>query len=368
MIGLTSNHNTRSHKDGMIRVFPHIICIFCMLLLATPFAGHAAKAPSLLHVSYDATREMLHEYNKAFIKKYQQEQSIKPRIRMSHGSSGKQARGVIDGLKADIISLALSYDIDAIAKRGLLSADWQNALPHHASPFYSTIVLLVRKGNPKHIQGWQDLTRADVAVLTPNPKTSGGARWGYLASWAYALKQYDNAKDREAFMCQWIKNVPFWDTAARAATTSFIRRKKGDVLITWENEAYTAQKYFGDDAFEIIIPTTSIRAEPKFAIIPKNQNNDAKNNLIKQYIDGLYAAGAQAIAAHHFFRPSLASADTILPPLKTGNLTTVEALGGFSALHEKHFKEGALFDRCTSAAYAQSQHPPTHQPAKAGAL
>jgi sulfate transport system substrate-binding protein len=328
--------------------FLSTLCLLVYTALLT-LPAHAAAKPSLLHVSYDATRELLRDYNKDFIKKYQAEYDVKPRIRMSHGSSGKQARGVLDGLRADIVSLALSYDLDQIAKAGLLPENWQKQLPQKSSPFYSTIVLLVRKGNPKNIRGWEDLARKDVSVLTPNPKTSGGARWGYLAAWAHARARYKNNQKREDFMCRWIQNVPFWDTAARAATTSFIRRRKGDVLIAWENEAYVARKFFGEDAFEVVVPKITIRAEPKLAILQNDKRSDAQSAFIDRYVKGLYAPDAQAMIAQHFFRPYLKKYDKILPRFKRIRFVNIQKLGGFAAMQKQHFAEGALFDRCTAA-------------------
>ena len=312
-----------------------------------PTIAQAAARPELLHVSYDATRELFTDYNKAFSNAYEKEHGVSPRIRMSHGGSGKQARAVADGLSADLVSLALAFDIDALKSRALVSDGWQNALPHASAPFYSSIVLLVRKGNPKNIRDWNDLTRDDVSVITPNPKTSGGARWGYLAAWAYAKAHHKTEKGRENFMCSLIARVPLWDTGARAATASFIRRLQGDVLISWENEAYIARKYLGDDTFEVIAPSITMRAEPKIAVLQPNVKQHNNAALVKRYVDGLYEAAAQKMMAEHFFRPANATFDTVLPQYTRTKMVSVNDLGGFAAMQKEHFAEGALFDRCS---------------------
>lgn len=312
-----------------------------------PLHAQAAPRPQLLHVSYDATRELFTDYNKAFSTAYEAEHGVKPRIRMSHGGSGKQARAVADGLPADIVSLALAFDIDVLKTRKLVGDDWQNSLPHASAPFYSSIVLLVRKGNPKQIHDWDDLIRPDVAVITPNPKTSGGARWGYLAAWAYASDHFADDKGRDDFMCDVIARVPLWDTGARAATTSFIRRLQGDVLIAWENEAYIARKYLGEDTFEVIAPSITIRAEPKIAMLEPNVKQHANAALVKAYVDGLYSDASQAMIAQHFFRPVNAKFDTVLPRYESTRIVSVDDLGGFASLQKEHFAEGGLFDRCS---------------------
>ena len=314
-----------------------------------------AARPALLHVSYDATRELFAEYNKAFTAAYERMHDVKPRLRMSHGGSGKQARAVSDGLPADIISLALAYDVDALKPRGLVSEGWQDALPHASAPFYSRIVLLVRKGNPKNIHDWDDLMRDDVAVITPNPKTSGGARWGYLAAWAYARAHYADDAARENFMCGWIARVPLWDTGARAATTSFIRRLQGDVLISWENEAYVARKYLGDTTFEVIVPSTTMRAEPKLAVLAPNVKKHGNADLVKAYVNGLYGDAAQALMAKHFFRPAKAAFDTVLPAMSDTKMVNIGDLGGFDAMQAQHFAEGGMFDRCSLRARKASR-------------
>lgn len=295
------------------------------LTLVASVAFAKSERETLLHVSYDATRELFADYNRDFKKSYPH-----MRVRMSHGGSGKQARSVIDGLPADIVSLALAYDVEAIAKRKHLQL-----VPR--VPFYSTIVLLVRAGNPKQIYDWGDLIRADVKVLTPNPKSSGGARWGYLAAWGYAEARYgNNSKDAQDYMKSWLKNVPIFDTGARAATTNFIRRNQGDVLITWENEAYLAQKYFGHDAFEIIIPSVTIKAEPAVAMLVDSPR-------AKAYVEGLFTSFAQRLAVQHFFRSTTIRDD--LPPLTHTLLLSIANFGGWENAQKKHFDTGGLFDQ-----------------------
>jgi len=308
-----------------------LLTILAVTLLAS--VSHAKQERvALLHVSYDATRELFADYNREFKRAHPE-----ARIRMSHGGSGKQARSVIDGLNADIASLALAFDIDMIAERtGKLPADWQNAHPHESSPFYSTIVFLVRKGNPKQIYDWSDLTRRDVLVLTPNPKSSGGARWGYMAAWGYAEKRYGrDSKGAKDYMKSWLSRVPVFDTGARAATTNFVRRNQGDVLITWENEAYLAQKYFGTDRFEIIMPSVTIKAEPVVAML-------SAKPLAKIYIDGLFEPAAQALATQHFFR---SAASTSLPSLSTTRVLNIRDFGGWKAAQDAHFAQDAIFDQ-----------------------
>lgn len=295
------------------------------LTLVVSSASAKSERVNLLHVSYDATRELFADYNHTF-----KDAHSEVRIRMSHGGSGKQARSVMDGLPADIVSLALAYDVDMIAARS-------GKQLVNRSPFYSTIVFLVRKGNPKQIHDWDDLVRRDVKVLTPNPKSSGGARWGYLAAWGYAERRYgkdsDGAKD---YMRTWLKRVPVFDTGARAATTNFVRRGIGDVLISWENEAHLAQKYFGADRFEIVMPTVTIKAEPVIAAM-----NDKP--LVKLYVDGLLETKAQHLASQHFFRSSVAAQD--LDSLQYTRLLTIEDFGGWEQAQETHFAKDALFDQ-----------------------
>lgn len=318
-----------------------------------------ARDVTLLNVSYDPTRELYAEYNRQFAADWERNTGDHVRIRMSHGGSGKQARAVIDGLQADVVTLALKADIDAIASKGLIDASAQ-ADRIDNPPYASVIVLLVRKGNPKQIHDWGDLTRDGVRILTPNPKTSGGARWNYMAAWAYATHHYPGHEGD--FMRSWLRNVRIFDTGARGATTNFVRRRQGDVLITWENEAYIAKKYFGDDAFEVIYPSISVRCEPPVAMVDAVVDPRGTRPLATAYLDGLYQPRAQAMMVRHFFRTSedfdpeeiTATKDlqhqarSTMPPLRGLHLVTVGELGGWSKLQAQHFAEGGLFDQFTA--------------------
>lgn len=319
--------------------------LLCTILLLLAPAAMAADEVTLLNASYDPTRELYADYNRAFAAEWKDKTGQALRVRMSHGGSGKQARAVIDGLQADVVTLALGADLDAIASRGLLRTDWRSALPDSSAPYRSTIVLLVRKGNPQKIHDWNDLAKPGVKILTPNPKTSGGARWNYLAALAYAEKKF-TAHAAERFMKAWLKNVVIFDTGARAATTNFVRRKQGDVLITWENEAYVAKKYFGDDAFEIIYPSVSILCEPPVAVVDSVVDTRGTRAVAEAYLKGLYEPAAQALIAKNFFRPLHANGH-ILPPI-ANTLVSVDALGGWETLQKTHFAEGGSFDRFTA--------------------
>src|ERR1700716_3290325 len=269
------------------------------------WAGSALAADvSLLNVSYDPTRELYVEFNKAFAAAYQKETGKSVEIKQSHGGSGSQARAVIDGLQADVVTLALAYDIDAIAAKGLIPADWQKRLPLNASPYTSTIVFLVRKGNPKGIKDWDDLIKSGVSVITPNPKSSGGARWSYLAAWGYALKRNNNDDNKaKDFITRLYKNVPVLDSGARGATTTFAQRGIGDVLISWENEAYLALKELGPDQVEIVVPSISIKAEPPVALVDGNVDQKGTRKVAEAYLKFLYSDAGQKIVAHNFYRP-----------------------------------------------------------------
>ncbi len=306
----------------------------------------ASKEVRLLNVSYDPTRELYAAVNKAFAAQWEAKTGQKVTIEQSHGGSGKQARAVIDGLEADIVTLALAYDVDAIAKSGLLNADWANRLPHHAAPYTSTIVFLVRKGNPKAIHDWGDLVKAGVEVITPNPKTSGGARWNYLAAWGYAAQQAggDLAKARE-FVHALFAHVPVLDSGARGATTTFVERGIGDVLIAWENEALLAVKKLGADKVEIVVPSVSILAEPPVAVVDDVVDKRGTREVATAYLQFLYSSEGQRIAAENYYRPHDASAvpANTFPTIKL--FTIDEQFGGWAKAQAAHFDDGGAFDQ-----------------------
>jgi len=314
-------------------------------------AGHAgAKNVDLLNVSYDPTREFYRDINEAFARSWKAKSGDDVTVQMSHGGSGKQARAIIDGLEADVATLALAADIDALAEKGkLLPANWQSRLPNNSSPYTSTIVFLVRAGNPKKIHDWSDLVRPGVGVITPNPKTSGGARWNYLAAWAWAA--HANGGDMakiQAYMGQLFHNVPVLDTGARGSTTTFVNRGIGDVLIAWENEAHLALAESEGKGFEIVMPSQSIRAEPPVAIVDKNVDRHHTRREAQAYLEFLYTPEAQAIAVKHFFRPAKpelvpAAALKVFPDLP---MVTVEKnFGGWAKAQKDHFSDGGSFDR-----------------------
>jgi sulfate/thiosulfate-binding protein len=330
-------------------------------LLAAPLAAHPAAAQTtLLNVSYDPTRELYRDINALFAADWKKKTGVDLTIRMSHGGSGAQARSVIAGLDASVVTLALAADVDAIAAAtGKIPLDWQKRLPNNSSPYTSTIVLLVRKGNPKGIKDWDDLVKPGIQVVTPNPKTSGGARWNYLAAWAYAVKQNngDDAKTRDLktrdFMSALFKNVSVLDTGARGATTTFTNRGIGDVLIAWENEAYLALQELGSDQFEIVTPSLSILAEPTVALVDGNVDAEGKREAAQAYLEFLYTPEGQAAAAKNFYRPrnpqSAAPNDLArFPQLK---LVTIDGdFGGWAAAQKKHFAEGGEFDQIMAKA------------------
>ena len=319
------------------------------LLAATLLLAPALRAETtLLNVSYDPTRELYDDYNKAFAQYWKQKSGKEVSIRQSHGGSGKQARTVIDGLPADVVTLALAYDIDALATQGkLLPANWQSRLPHNSSPYTSTIVLLVRKGNPKKIKDWGDLARPGISVITPNPKTSGGARWNYLAAWAWALKQPGGSPAKaEEFMGKLLKNVPVLDTGARGALTTFAQRGIGDVLISWENEAFLATRQLGKDKFEIVVPSISILAEPPVAVVDKVAIRRGTTAVARAYLEYLYSKEGQEIVAKHYYRPRdpevAAKYAGLFPRI---NLVTIADFGGWAKAQSAHFADGGVFDR-----------------------
>jgi len=325
------------------------ILLMTTLSLTFGISGGAHAGATLLNVSYDPTRELYQEVNAAFAKKWQAEKGEAVDIKQSHGGSGKQARSVIDGLPADVVTLALAYDIDAISEKAkLLPPDWQKRLPNNSAPYTSTIVFLVRKGNPKGIKDWNDLARPGVVVVTPNPKTSGGARWNYLAAWGYALRQPggDDAKAK-AFVASLFKNVPVLDSGARGATTTFVERGIGDVLVAWENEAELAVKESGPDKFQIISPSVSILAEPPVALIDKVVDKHGTRAVAQAYLEYLYTPEAQNIIAKNFYRPrDAAAAAKYASQFPKLNLFTVdEVFGGWQKAQKTHFADGGTFDQ-----------------------
>jgi sulfate/thiosulfate transport system substrate-binding protein len=302
---------------------------------------------NLLNVSYDPTRELYGEFNKAFAAAYQKETGKSVDIKQSHGGSGSQARAVIDGLQADVVTLALAYDIDAIAAKGLTAADWQKRLPQNSSPYTSTIVFLVRKGNPKGIKDWDDLIKPGVAVITPNPKTSGGARWNYLAAWGYAQKKFGSVDKTRQFIANLYQNVPVLDTGARGSTVTFVERGVGDVLLAWENEAFLAQREFGKDKFEIVAPPLSILAEPPVAIVDKVADKKGTRNAADAYLQYWYTKEGQEIAARNFYRPRDPDVAKKYENAfaKVELFTIDDAFGGWTKAQKEHFADGGVFDQ-----------------------
>lgn len=306
------------------------------------------QAQSLLNVSYDPTRELYREYNEAFSKHWVDLGNPAPTIETSHGGSGAQARSVVEGLDAQVVTLALGSDIDQIVKTGKIPADWQGKLPHNSAPYTSTIVFLVREGNPKGLKDWGDLVQEGVEVITPNPKTSGGARWNYLAAWAWAEK---NGKDPKEFVKELFTHVPVLDTGARGSTTTFVQRGIGDVLLAWENEAYLALQELGEGEFDIVVPSLSILAEPPVALVEGNIKDDAQRKLAEEYLNYLYSPQGQAIAFKNFYRAwdaSAANADDVarFPKL---DLVTIADFGGWAKAQPEHFGDGGSFDQIYTA-------------------
>jgi sulfate/thiosulfate-binding protein len=319
-------------------------------LLAAVLSVTAVQAAeiTLLNVSYDPTRELYQDFNAAFSKYWKAKGGDDVRIKQSHGGSGKQARSVIDGLDADVVTLALAYDIDEIAEKGYIAKDWQKRLPHNSSPYTSTIVFLVRKGNPKGIKDWNDLTKPGVAVITPNPKTSGGARWNYLGAWGYALKQPGGSEaGAREFVGKIFKNVPVLDSGARGATTTFVERGIGDVLLAWENEAILAIKELGPDKFEVVAPSVSILAEPPVTVVDKVADKRGTRKAAEAYLQYLYTDEGQEIAAKNYYRPiSEKVAKKYAAQFPKVKLFTIdEVFGGWSKAQKAHFADGGSFDQ-----------------------
>ena len=311
---------------------------------ATP----TAQAVTLLNVSYDPTRELYADYNQAFAKHWKAKTGQVVTVKQSHGGSGKQARSIIDGIDADVATLALAGDIDALVQHGgHLAANWQQRLPHGSAPYTSTIVFLVRKGNPKGVKDWNDLVRPDMKIITPNPKTSGGARWNYLAAWAFAERQYGSAEKARDFVRQLYRNVPVLDSGARGSTITFVQRGVGDVLLAWENEAFLALKEFGPNKVEIVVPSLSILAQPSVAVLDKVVDKKGTRTVAQAYLQHLYSPEGQRIAAKHHYRPTdpqvQAEFADRFPRLEL--LTIDQAFGGWGKASQAHFVDGASFDQ-----------------------
>jgi len=315
---------------------------------AAPAASQGTGAVKILNVSYDPTREFYADYNKVFADHWKKEKGQDLTVEVSNGGSGKQARSIIDGLEADVATLGLSGDIDAIAaKAQLLPDDWESRLPNHSAPYTSTIVLLVRKGNPKAIQDWDDLVKPGVSVITPNPKTSGGGRWNFLAAWGWALKKYGTEDKAREFVTKIYQNVPVLDSGARGSTTTFVERELGDVLIAWENEAYLAVNQLGKDKFEIVYPTSSILAEPSVAWIDKNVEKHGTAEVAQEYLKYLYTKEGQEVIARNYYRPRLKSVEekyrSHFPVIKL--FTINQVFGGWKKAQPAYFGDGGVFDQ-----------------------
>ena len=324
-----------------------LLALALFAVFAGPLQAQSGEL-TLLNVSYDPTRELYQAFNPEFARYWKAKTGQTVTIRQSHGGSGKQARAVVDGLEGDVVTLALAYDIDAIAeKSGKLPADWQQRLPHNASPYASTIVFLVRQGNPKAIKDWADLVKPGVAVITPNPKTSGGARWNYLAAWGYALKQGGGEAAARDFVGRLLNNVPVLDAGARGSTNTFVQRGIGDVLLAWENEAFLAINELGPDKFEIVVPSVSILAEPPVAVVDAVAKKHGTEPLARAYLEYLYSPVGQRLAARHYYRPikpELADPRDVARFPKV-NFIRIDELGGWQAAQKKHFADGGTFDQ-----------------------
>ena len=318
------------------------------LALAAASLSTLAKDITLLNVSYDPTRELYADFNKAFAKQWLAKTGDNVIVKQSHGGSGKQARSVIDGLEADVVTLALAYDVDELAEKAkLIPADWQKRLKHNSAPYTSTIVFLVRKGNPKAIKDWDDLIKPGISVITPNPKTSGGARWNYLAAWGYAQKKFGSEAKAQEFVGKILANVPVLDTGARGSTTTFVERGIGDVLLAWENEALLALKELGPDKFDIVAPSLSILAEPPVTVVDKVVDKRGTRAVAQAYLEYLYSPEGQEIAGHHHYRPiEPAAAARFAKQFPKVNLFTIdEVFGGWTKAQKTHFSDGGTFDK-----------------------
>lgn len=340
---MSSKLNKISDVARLFLMATSFIAALALLFSASTFA----KDITVLNVSYDPTRELYRDYNAAFTKYYQQKTGDKVKIDQSHGGSGSQSRSVIDGLRADVVTLALAADIDPLARIGkLLPENWISRLPENSAPYTSTIVFLVRKGNPKNIKDWDDLVQTDIEVITPNPKTSGGARWNYLAAWAYAKKQYGSDAAAKDFVGKLFRNVPVLDSGARGSTGTFVQREIGDVLLSWENEAFLAVNELGPDKVEIVVPSISVLAEPSVALVDKNATRKDNLAAATAYLEYLYSSEAQEIVAKHYYRPrDKAVAAKYADKFPALNLVTIQDFGGWDKVMTEHFAEGAHFDQ-----------------------
>ena len=333
-----------------MKLVRNFLLSIAMVFVAPTAAG--AASTELLNVSYDPTRELYQEINSSFAKSWGAQSKQQVRVKQSHGGSGKQARSVIDGLPADVVTLALAYDVDEIAQRGLINRGWQSRLPFNSTPYYSTIVLLVRHGNPKKINDWDDLIRPGVKVITPNPKTSGGARWNYLAAYGYALRKYGTPAKALGFMAKLFRNVPVLDSGARGATTTFVERGQGDVLIAWENEALLSVRDLGKGKFDIVYPSVSILAEPPVAVVDKNVDKHGTRAAAEAYLKFLYSPTGQFIIANNYFRPRnpavAARFKGQFPNMSLFNIN--KNFGGWAKAQHRHFDDGGTFDQVFAAA------------------
>lgn len=328
-----------------MKLFTKHAALFAATLLIS--SASFAKDITLLNVSYDPTRELYVEYNAAFAKYWKGKTGDTVKVEQSHGGSGSQSRAIIDGLQADVATLALAADVDALAKKGkLLPDDWISRFPNNSAPYTSTIVFLVKKGNPKHIKDWDDLIKPGVEVITANPKTSGGARWNYLAAWGYAKKKLGSDQAAQEFVSKLYKNVPVLDSGARGSTVTFAQRGVGDVLLAWENEAHLAFKEFGEDKFEIVVPSLSVLAEPSVAVVDKNATAKGNAEIAKAYLEYLYSKEGQTIAAKNYYRPRNAEvAAAFAKNFPKLDFVTIDDFGGWGKAQPEHFGDGGIFDK-----------------------